>query len=300
MRTGGSGSDDSSSSRSSVGERVLDLLHVRPALGVDDGDVRTVERVVDAPAAARDAVRAVVERPQDPVVGLQVRVDLALVPDVVARGDHVDAGAEDRVGRGRRQAHPAGDVLAVRGDEVDPALLAQPRQHLLDGHATRLADHVADHQHAAAPPAAAARRRSAGCRDAYDRSRDRSMVVRRVGTRANDTWGPWEPDYPLSVRPRSQDRCASCSRSSLRSFSSGASWRCRPPRPIRRRPGASDSSAARRRPGRSATLPPVPSAPARSDDRHVGRDVPRSRSVPACGTRPAARRSATSRCMSRT
>ena len=67
-----------------VGERVLDRLHVGPALEVDDRDVGAVHRLVGAPATAGDLVRAVVERPQDPVVGLEVRVDLALVPDVVA------------------------------------------------------------------------------------------------------------------------------------------------------------------------------------------------------------------------
>ena len=67
-----------------VGERVLDLLHVRAALEVDDRDIGAVERAVHAPAATGDLVRAVVERPQDAIVGLEERVDLALVPDVVA------------------------------------------------------------------------------------------------------------------------------------------------------------------------------------------------------------------------
>ena len=48
-----------------------------------------------------------------------------------------------------RQAHPAGDVLAVGRDEVDAALLAELRQDLLDRDPAGLADHVADHQHAA-------------------------------------------------------------------------------------------------------------------------------------------------------
>ena len=42
--------------RVGVGERVLDRLHVRPALEVDDRELRAVERVVHAPAAAGDAV----------------------------------------------------------------------------------------------------------------------------------------------------------------------------------------------------------------------------------------------------
>ena len=51
-----------------VRERVLDRLHVRPALEVDHRDLGPVERLVRAPAAARDVVGAVVERPQDAVV----------------------------------------------------------------------------------------------------------------------------------------------------------------------------------------------------------------------------------------
>ena len=46
----------------------------------------------------------------------------------------------------RREPHAARDVLAVGGDEVDPALVAEPGQRLLDGDAAGLADDVADHQ----------------------------------------------------------------------------------------------------------------------------------------------------------
>jgi hypothetical protein len=48
--------------RVGVGERVLDRLHVGPALEVDHGDVGAVEGLVDPPAPARDAGRAVVQR----------------------------------------------------------------------------------------------------------------------------------------------------------------------------------------------------------------------------------------------
>ena len=129
-----------------VGERVLDLLHVGAALEVDHGQLVAVERVVHAPAAPRDLVGAVVERPQHPFARLEERVDLALVPDVVARRDDVNAGLEQRLGGRRREPHPAGDVLAVGGDEVDPPLVADPRQRLLDRDPPGLPDDVADHQ----------------------------------------------------------------------------------------------------------------------------------------------------------
>ena len=76
--------------------------------------------------------------------------DLALVPDVVAAGDDVHAGVEERMRAvDDREAHAAGQVLAVGGHEVDAALLAQRRDQRRSS-ATRpgLADDVADHQHA--------------------------------------------------------------------------------------------------------------------------------------------------------
>jgi hypothetical protein len=79
---------------------------------------------------------------------------------VVAARDHVDARREHRVGGRGRQTHPAGDVLAVRGDEVDPPLVAKPRQDLLDRDPARLADQVADHQ----DPAGAVRPRRVSVR----------------------------------------------------------------------------------------------------------------------------------------
>ena len=108
-----------------------------------------VQGVVHAPAAAGNFVRAVVVRPKDPVVRIQERIDLALVPDVVAARDDVDARGQDRFRQRRCQPHAAGDVLAVGRDEVDAARLAQARQQLLDRMAARLTDEVADHQDAA-------------------------------------------------------------------------------------------------------------------------------------------------------
>jgi hypothetical protein len=96
-----------------------------------------------------DLVAAVVERAQDAVGRLEIWIDLALVPDVVAGRDDVDPRREDRIRGGRRQAHPTRDVLAVGGHEVDAALVAQRRQEALHRHPPGLADHVADHQHAA-------------------------------------------------------------------------------------------------------------------------------------------------------
>ena len=143
-----------------LGERVVDRLHVRPALEVDHREVRAVERLVDAPAAAGDVVRPVVERPQDAVVLVEVVVDLALVPDVVARRDHVHAAREQRVGR-----RDASGPCRRRGSRRWRSTKSMPRSSRRPGRiastASRpgLADDVADHQHAAGAPRARQRGR---------------------------------------------------------------------------------------------------------------------------------------------
>jgi hypothetical protein len=70
---------------------------------------------------------------------------------VVAGRDDVDAGGEEGLGGRFGQAHATGEVLAVGGDEVDAALVAQCRQQLLDGQPAGLADDVADEQDPARP-----------------------------------------------------------------------------------------------------------------------------------------------------
>ena len=47
---------------------------------------------------------------------------------------------EERSGGGHREAHPAGHVLAVGGDEVDPSLLAQTVELTLERLSSGLAD----------------------------------------------------------------------------------------------------------------------------------------------------------------
>ena len=147
-RTGGSCSDDSSSSRSAsaIGFSIC-CMYVRPWRLTTATSVPS-SALVHAPAAAWYSLPPVVEWPQHAVVRLEERVDLALVPDVVAAGDDIDAGGQDRLGGRGGQAHAAGHVLAVGGHEVDAALLAEARQQRLDRLAARLADHVADHQDA--------------------------------------------------------------------------------------------------------------------------------------------------------
>ena len=90
-------------------------------------------------------------RPQDALVAIQLGVDLALVPDVVAAGDHVDAGVEQAGAvDGVRPMPPARfSPLAVTKSMCRSSRSGGRR--CSDRVAAGLADHVADHQHAHVP-----------------------------------------------------------------------------------------------------------------------------------------------------
>jgi len=87
--------------------------------------VAAIGQVMDQPAATGCLV-GIVHRPQERTVGVQVVVDLTLVPDVVAAGDHVDSAIEHLVGQRWRDAHPRGQVLTVGDDHVEVELPAKP------------------------------------------------------------------------------------------------------------------------------------------------------------------------------
>ena len=53
-------------------------------------------------------------------MALQVIENLALVPDVVAGGEHIRADFEEFLGDGRRDAEPSGGILGVGDGQVDP------------------------------------------------------------------------------------------------------------------------------------------------------------------------------------
>ena len=101
------------------------FMKTRP-MSVDDRDLVAAIGVMDEPAATGRLV-GVVDRPQDGAIGVEVLVDLALVPDVVAARDHVDAAAQQLLGEARGEAHAGRDVLAVRDHEIDvPLMRAAP------------------------------------------------------------------------------------------------------------------------------------------------------------------------------
>jgi hypothetical protein len=88
----------------------------------------------------------VVRGPDDPVVLVEVCVDLLAVEGVVAERDDVNARAEELVGELGRDAEATGDVLGVDDDEGRRVLLAQPRQQGEQRPPAEAADDVADEE----------------------------------------------------------------------------------------------------------------------------------------------------------
>ena len=86
----------------------------------------------------------IIQRPQQPRLGLDERHNLFPVPDVIASGDDGNAGPQQIDRDFRRDASPGGGVLAVHDDEIDRIFLLQFRQAGDDRAAARLADDVAE------------------------------------------------------------------------------------------------------------------------------------------------------------
>ncbi len=123
-------------------------MHEDAAHDVGHHDARAVPREIEARAAARRA-GGEIGRPQETVLARGEVQRLALVPDMVAGGDHVGAGlergAEDVVG----DAEAAGRVLAVDDDEIEPEIRNQPGQLPPRGGAAGAAYEVAEEEQVA-------------------------------------------------------------------------------------------------------------------------------------------------------
>jgi len=75
-------------------------------------------------------------------VAVEARQHLALVPDMVPAGQHIDAYGDELVGDLRGQPKPAGRVLCVRDDQVDRMLAPQLREEPCHGFTTGAADDI--------------------------------------------------------------------------------------------------------------------------------------------------------------
>ena len=101
----------------------IDGRHEELALHVADQDLALLPQVVTEPAASRRP-GGIVVRAENRSMLVEAGHHLALVPDVVAGGEHVDPKAEQVVRDLRRQAEAAGGVLAVGDHQVDDELAA--------------------------------------------------------------------------------------------------------------------------------------------------------------------------------
>jgi len=145
-----------------VDEHVIDLtveaaedrldLHEGGAPGAQVEVARQVDHAEPDAAALDDRPATpgldaeVVGRADDVLLLVEVAEDLAAVVGVVAERDDVHAGAEQLVGDLRRDAEPAGHVLAVDDHERRPVALAQRRQQPEQRAPAEPADEVADEE----------------------------------------------------------------------------------------------------------------------------------------------------------
>ena len=125
-----------------LAERAIGGRHVGAALQIDHGALHAVARAQHDHAAARRV--GVVGRPQQPRLAVQVIVELALVPDVIAGGEHIQPHGEQLFGDGRSDAEAAGGVLRVGDGQVDVVGLDDVLQVVGDNPASRRGENIAD------------------------------------------------------------------------------------------------------------------------------------------------------------
>jgi hypothetical protein len=128
------------------GEGVVERVHEQPGHDVDDGDPAPVAKLVGAGALARRAGREV-DGAQQARVGVDRGDDLALIPDMIAGGDAVDAGGIEALTDLVGDAEPGRRVLAVDGDEVEGEGITQARNFLDHRVAARPTEDIAAKKH---------------------------------------------------------------------------------------------------------------------------------------------------------
>ena len=106
-----------------AGEGLADGVHEELREHLEDEDRAAVARVQERAGAPRRALRVVAGADQAPV-GLDIALGPALVPGVVAEGDHVGAHLVEGPADIGSDAEAAGCVLAVHDHQVEGELLA--------------------------------------------------------------------------------------------------------------------------------------------------------------------------------
>ena len=101
----------------------------------------TPSRISIPPAGS---TRRVVERSQDGRLAVQERVDVAVLPNVIARGDDVDTRLEQGIRDGDGDAPAASCVLAVSDNKAQALGAPELRQELLNRTPPGPAHYIAD------------------------------------------------------------------------------------------------------------------------------------------------------------
>ncbi len=130
--------------RVSASERIVDGRHKRSPHEIEDADGHAVDR--EGCGASTGHRRRIVRRPNHAVAGLEILAEVALIEDVVAAGDEVDAACEDLFGGLGGQAKTTGRVFAVGDAGVDVMLLSKERNAALEYLATGGTDDIPDDQ----------------------------------------------------------------------------------------------------------------------------------------------------------
>ena len=134
-------------------EGVIGCVHEDAAAEIDDGighaGLRgSLEDAIAGKAGlevgrAQDAAGAILAIGRH---GVQIVDQLALVPDVIAGGEHVRAQVEEVFGDLRGDAEAAGGVLSIDDDEFDVVGLTDMPDVLADDLSSRAAEDIADEE----------------------------------------------------------------------------------------------------------------------------------------------------------
>ena len=106
-----------------AGERLADRVHEELGEHLEDEDRAAVARVQQRAGAAWRALGVVAGADQAPV-GLDIALGPALVPGVVAEGNHVGPHLVEAAANLRGDAKAPGGVLTVHDHQVEGELLA--------------------------------------------------------------------------------------------------------------------------------------------------------------------------------
>src|SRR4051812_19495899 len=129
-------------------EGVVVTGHKHAPLHINDGVLHALARLTFIPAMPGGTGREVrgTNQPASLAAGgiIHVLHDVALVPNVIARGNDADAMLEKFLGDLWRNAKTSSGVFTVSNDEVDSVLGNYLRQAMLDDGASGASENVSD------------------------------------------------------------------------------------------------------------------------------------------------------------